>query len=118
MAEAEDVSELVRPYAITGGRTRPRYELAVEALVHVDGSSRREPFGLQPESLAIIELCRTWRSVAEVSALCRLPLGVARVLISDLAYEGLVRVQTPQGTLGGRPDLAMLERVLDGLRQL
>ena len=69
-----------------------------------------------PELRAIVELCRRLRSVAEISALLRMPLGVVRVLISDLADQGRIRVY---GTgHGRRPDRALLERVLSGLRRL
>ena len=70
-----------------------------------------------PEMLAIVELCRRMRTVAEVSALLKMPLGVVRVLISDLADQGKIRVYgTGHGT--GQPDHALLERVLSGLRRL
>ena len=47
---------------------------------------------LSPECQSILGYCRDWRSVAEISAVLRMPLGVARVLIGDMAMEGLVRV--------------------------
>lgn len=108
---------LVRPYALTGGRTHPRYELAVEALVSTmfverDLSSRT------PEVQAICELCREVRSVAEVSALLRMPLGVVRVLIADLANDGVVHVRETPVQDDGQPDLTLLERVLSGLHRL
>ena len=67
-----------------------------------------------------MDLCRSARSVAEVSALLRLPLGVARVLVADMAVEGLLRLHQSQSptTAGGQPDLRLLERVLSGLRKL
>lgn len=110
-------SSLVRPYAVTGGRTRPRYDLPIEALISAAPYPGRDVTTLTPEYKAIIDLCRNWRSVAEVSALLRLPLGVARVLIADMTHEGLLRVhQSPFAE--GQPDLQLLERVLSGLRKL
>jgi hypothetical protein len=112
-----DSSSLVRPYAVTGGRTKPRYDLPIEALISVAPYPRQDMTTLTPEYKAIIDLCRNWRSVAEVSALLRLPLGVARVLIADMAHEGLLRLhQSPFAE--GQPDLQLLERVLSGLRKL
>lgn len=74
---------------------------------------------LSPECQAILSFCRDWRSVAEISAVLRLPLGVARILIADMAVEGLVRVhQTDNTDTDGRPNVKLLERVLSGLRQL
>jgi hypothetical protein len=110
-------SSLVRPYAVTGGRTKPRYDLPLEALISAAPYPRQDITTLTPEYKAIIDLCRNWRSVAEVSALLRLPLGVARVLIADMAYDGLLRLhQSPLAE--GQPDLQLLERVLSGLRKL
>ncbi|MFI5942958.1 DUF742 domain-containing protein [Streptomyces sp. SID4919] len=110
---------LVRPYAMTGGRTRPRYQLAIEALVHTTA----QPHQLQgqlPEHQRICNLCREVKSIAEVSALLTIPLGVARILVADLAEAGLVAIHQPGGdeNAGGQPDVTLLERVLSGLRKL
>jgi hypothetical protein len=110
-------SPLVRPYAVTGGRTRPRYQLQVEAMVAASHYEVRDLSALSPECQAILGFCRDWRSVAEISAVLRMPLGVARVLIADMAVEGLVRVHQLDHAQG-RPDLNLLERVLSGLRKL
>jgi len=115
---AEDrASALVRPYAVTGGRTKPRYQLQIEAMVAASHYEARDLSVLSPECQAILGFCRDWRSVAEISAVLRMPLGVARVLIADMAMEGLVRVHQIDHA-HGRPDLNLLERVLSGLRKL
>lgn len=114
---SEETSSLVRPYAVTGGRTKPRYQLQIEAMVAASHYEARDLSVLSPECQAILGFCRDWRSVAEISAVLRMPLGVARVLIADMAMEGLVRVhQTDHAQ--GRPDINLLERVLSGLRKL
>ncbi|MEV0630195.1 DUF742 domain-containing protein [Nonomuraea wenchangensis] len=113
-----DPASPVRPYAVTGGRTAPRVKLAMEALVSSATAEHREFSHITPEYQAISQLCRQVRSVAEVSALLRIPLGVVRVLIADMAAEGLVRVHQPQLEDAGRPDVNLLERVLSGLRRL
>jgi len=114
---ADESSALVRPYAVTGGRTKPRTQLQIEAMVAASHYEARDLSLLSPECQAILSFCRDWRSVAEVSAVLRMPLGVARVLIADMAMEGLVRVhQTDHAQ--GRPDINLLERVLSGLRKL
>jgi hypothetical protein len=107
----------VRPYAVTGGRTAPKVKLAMEALVSSATAEHREFSHITPEYKAISQLCLQVRSVAEVSALLRIPLGVVRVLIADMAAEGLLRVHQPQ-LEAGRPDVNLLERVLSGLRRL
>ena len=108
---------LVRPYAVTGGRTEPRYQLEIEAMVAAAHHHERDLTVLSPESQAILGLVRDWRSVAEISAVLRMPLGVARILIADMAVEGLVRIHQLDHAQG-RPDLNLLERVLSGLRKL
>jgi len=110
-------SALVRPYAVTGGRTKPRYQLQIEAMVAASHYEARDLSVLSPECQSILGFCRDWRSVAEVSAVLRMPLGVARVLIADMAVQGLVRVHQMDHA-HGRPDLNLLERVLSGLRKL
>jgi hypothetical protein len=112
-----DDEPLFRPYAMTGGRAEPRYHLAMETLVSSAPVPEDEMALLTPEQEAIVSLCRSFRSVAEISALLRVPLGVARVLVADLADEGLVRLHQSQLDQG-QPDLNMLERVLSGLRRL
>jgi hypothetical protein len=117
-AERDEDVAIVRPYAWTGGRTRPVYDLAVETLVSV-GTAGRDPSGLpRYEHRAVAELCREPRSVAEVAALLTLPLGVARVLIGDMASQGTVVVHQTASTSGDVPDRALMERVLSGLRRL
>jgi len=110
-------SSLVRPYAVTGGRTKPSYQLQIEAMVSASHYEARDLSSLSPECQSILGYCRDWRSVAEISAVLRMPLGVARVLIGDMAVEGLVRVHQADHS-HGRPDLNLLERVLSGLRKL
>ncbi|TDU04027.1 uncharacterized protein DUF742 [Streptomyces sp. 846.5] len=110
---------LVRPYAMTGGRTRPRYQLAIEALISTTAQADRAGT-LLPEHARIVQLCREVKSVAEVSALVPMPLGVARILVADLAEAGLVAIHQPAAASesGGTPDVTLLERVLSGLRKL
>ncbi|MFJ2031351.1 DUF742 domain-containing protein [Streptosporangium sp. NPDC087985] len=108
---------LIRPYAVTGGRTAPRMQLALEALVSSVTFVSVDTGTLSTEYQAIISLSQQVRSVAELSALLRMPLGVTRVLIADMAAEGLVQIHQPSLD-AGKPDLNLLERVLSGLRRL
>jgi hypothetical protein len=102
---------------VTGGRTQPRYQLQIEAMVAASHYEARDLSVLSPECQSILGFCRDWRSVAEISAVLRMPLGVARVLVADMAVDGLVRVHQIDHA-HGRPDLNLLERVLSGLRKL
>jgi hypothetical protein len=107
----------VRPYAMTGGRTRPVHaDLEIEALVSTTSAGERSP-RLTVEQRAIAAICRDILSIAEISARLDLPLGVTRVLVGDMADEGMVMVHRPTHA-GDRPDLALLERVLYGLRSI
>ncbi|MFJ2957091.1 DUF742 domain-containing protein [Streptomyces sp. NPDC087270] len=110
-------SPFVRPYAVTRGRTTARTDFALEALVSTTARAWENGVRLFPEQQAICRLCLNLTSVAEISALLHIPLGVTRVLVGDLAESGLVNVQQP-GHEGGRPDVTLLERVLTGLRGL
>lgn len=123
--EGDRRTSRVRPYALTGGRTRSEHLLLVETFVATIEHPDEQPAltrgdwaeRVMPELRAIVELCRALRSVAEISALLRIPLGVVRVLISDLADQGRIRVYGTGYGPGG-PDRALLERVLSGLRRL
>jgi hypothetical protein len=89
----------VRPYAWTRGRTRPVYDLAVETLVStIDHGQDGALTCVEHRSVA--RLCHEPRSVAEVAALLSLPLGVARVVLSDMADIGLVMVHQTAGPVG------------------
>jgi hypothetical protein len=124
MAERnEPTGALVRPYAVTRGRTRPKLDIALEALVEttVRGRSVVNSGGQGREHQYIAALCDgRLQSLAEIAARMQLPLGVARVLIADMAADGLVAVHEPT-TLDDSDDAVgteLLERVLSGLRRL
>ena len=108
----------VRPYTWTRGRTKSGFDLAIETLVSTSRRGREQMGMLQVEHRAVAELCEQARSVAEVAALLSLPLGVARVLLGDMAGLGIVTVHETASSAGSVPDLALMERVLSGLRRL
>jgi hypothetical protein len=109
----EDDDALVRPFVITGGRTRhATVHLRVEALVVHTGL--QPPAGLQFEHAAILDACPEPISVAEVAARIGVPLGVAQILVGDLADAGLVRVH--EATHTATP--ALLLRMIDAVRAL
>ncbi|MBL7495463.1 DUF742 domain-containing protein [Frankia sp. CNm7] len=115
----EEAGPVVRPYAVTGGRTRPSAALELVALVATTSrglSTARSP-AMPPEQREIAFLCRHLQSVAEISAHLDLPLGVAQVLVADMARDGLVVVHRPERP-DWRPDSELLRKVLDGLQRL
>lgn len=107
----------VRPYLLTGGRTMGDVELTLEAQLQItpQGTAALDRLNLEQEE--ILRLCRAPMSVAELAGRLDLPLQVSRVLVGDLITEGLIALQTPAGA-AERPDLTLLERVLDGLQKL
>jgi Protein of unknown function (DUF742) len=115
---AHEAGSMVRPYTKTGGRTRSEYDLAIEALVSTSERGRSPDAAVRPEHRSICGLCLDTRSVAEVAAHLRLPLGVARVLIGDMAGMGLVLIHQSGMVVGDRPSIEFMERVLSGLRRL
>lgn len=110
----------VRPYALTGGRVRSSTELALETIVRVTPRGEDAADAQPTEQRGILRLCVEPTSIAEVSAHLSLPLGVARVLVGDLVTEGFLdsHANPASGEEGSRPDLRLLERVLDGLQAL
>jgi hypothetical protein len=111
-ARRSDDDPLVRPYLVTGGRTRPIQDgLRVEALVSAMPAALHAP--LKFERRRVAELCQKPHSVAEIAAALAVPLGVARVLIADMASDGFVTVQDS-------PPITsyMIERIRDHVRAL
>ncbi len=116
MIETALRSRRVRAYALTGGRTRPRHHLLVETLISVPHYDPQFSATLLPESQALYELARETISLAELSVHLTIPLGVIRVLISDLAAQEMVFIH-PTG-YAYQYDSVILERILDGLKKL
>ena len=114
----EEAGPVVRPYAVTRGRTRPTGEaLDLITLVTAVRGVEVNPMGLDPEHLALLRMCRLPASVADLAADLDLPVGVVQVLLADLRERSLIHVHHP--TLPARlPDPRILREVADGLRRL
>jgi len=112
-----DPGPFLRPYAMTEGRTEPSGpDLAIEDLIGAT-SAASPPSWLSLEHRTIALACRETLSVAELAARVDLPLGVTRVLVGDLASQGMVTVHRAPSH-AGPPNVALLEQVLDGLQRL
>ncbi len=111
------ITARLRPYALTGGRTRSEADLPLETLVRRTLTGASMLGRLSHERKRILELCDRPVSIAELSAHLEVHLGVARVLVGDMTTEGLLDVYRPRPA-GERPDMKLLERVLDGLQAL
>jgi len=114
----DDDDPLVRPYAITGGRTRPRVDIAIESLIRTTEIGGWAAARLGGHRRGVLALCAEVQSLAEVSARLDLHLGVARVIVGDLAADGMVEVLRTSDPADDGLGVYLLERVLSGLRKL
>jgi hypothetical protein len=113
-----DAGPVARPYAVTGGRTRPRVGLRFDLIDVVAWTGAPvDVNAVSYEGRRIIEMCQVPATVADLASALALPVVVLRVLLGDLVHDGLVdvRVATPQGRVS---DQRLLARVLAGIRAL
>ncbi|HEX9334311.1 MAG TPA: DUF742 domain-containing protein [Pseudonocardiaceae bacterium] len=113
-----DPAAMVRPYAWTRGRTRANHDLKLETLISTTDLGQDETRLLQLEHRSVSALCRYPLSVAEVAAKLSVPLGVARVVLSDMAEQGLISIHRTFADDDIAAHLVLMERVLSGLRRL
>jgi hypothetical protein len=109
---------LVRPYAVTRGRTEPQRDIAIEAILLTSARGQQEARFAGRDKQAIAALCDgRAQSLAEIAAYTRLPLGVSRVLVADMVADGLLALHD---VVQEQDDdrMQLLERVLSGLRRL
>jgi|SRR5829696_2261234 hypothetical protein len=110
-----------RPYTVTGGRTRPAHDdLELETMVQTVTGIDEQLAELGREQRTIAALCREAVSVAEIAARLDLLLGVTRVIVADLALQGVVVLHRPPATVADAnlPPVELLERVLHGLNNI
>jgi Protein of unknown function (DUF742) len=113
----EDAVSQLRPYLLTSGRAEPVDEtLEIEAQVATTELGDAALAQLAFEQRDIVRLCATAISVAEVAARLKLHIGVARVLVADLAAVGYLLVERPSLPNSQDPDL--IERVIRGLEAI
>ncbi|MYS24410.1 Protein of unknown function [Streptomyces sp. DvalAA-14] len=112
----DDQGPLVRPYTVTGGRTRSaRSGIELIALVSTIRAPDRTQ-RLQPEQHRLLALCRRPTALVEIAARLDLPVTVVRVLLGDLLDHELVSVSSSPAA--GIPDARFLQAVIDGIRKL
>ncbi|MFI1920169.1 DUF742 domain-containing protein [Nocardia sp. NPDC020380] len=110
--EYEPEDQVVRPFMMTSGRTTPLVDgLRIETLVRATPAALSAPLRFELER--VVRLCQQPHSIAEIGAALRVPVGVARVLVSDLVSAGHAMV-------GQNDELstATLERIRDLVRAL
>lgn len=113
--EDEPTAPIVRPFTLTAGRTRPSLDLPVEATLVLQSTAKHRAWPT-PAVAQVADVCHR-RSVAEVSALVSMPIGVVRVLLADLVEAGHVAVQATLSDTSSTDDRRdLIERTLRGLR--
>ncbi len=117
MTSSEPQGRLVRPYAITGGRTGsggPVIELESQVMATPKGAQYLSRY--RWEAARVIELAAAPLAMVEVAARLDIPVGVARVVVADLLKDGAIQLAEPERSEGSYAEL--LEKVLDGIRNL
>ncbi|MES5822114.1 DUF742 domain-containing protein [Streptomyces sp. RG80] len=118
----DEAGPVVRPYAMTRGRTtsaaQHRLDLIAVVVAEVQADDAEGDHTLSPEHVDIVDLCREGpQSVAELSSELDLPIGVVRVLVGDLVDAEFVHVNRPVPP-AELPDESILRDVINGLRAL
>jgi hypothetical protein len=104
----------VRPFLVTSGRTTGATDIPVETQVMVTSLGRTALGSLTFEYRDIVTACDEPLAVAEIAARLSLHLGVARVLVGDLAHQGLVIAYEPSVDLAD--DVETIERMIHVLK--
>jgi hypothetical protein len=109
-------ARFVRSYTITAGRTKAVVDLPLEATLRIQRSRAGGGADVGVGAQRVLDVCDR-RSVAEVSALTSMPIGVVRVLLGDLVHDGRVRVQATLTESSSKDErIELIERTLRGLR--
>src|ERR1700753_1058439 len=114
-----EAGPVVRPYALTRGRT-PHSGEAFDLVATVTSTQARimDPGGLGPEHFSVLQLTQAPTTVVDIASDVDLPLGVVRILLGDLRELGLVTIQAPVPMKAQQVDRNTLREVLHGLRGL
>jgi len=109
----------VRPYAVTKGRTAPAsgsYIGLIDVVTAIADPQLPADTRLSREHRRLLSHCHQPVTVVDLASDIDLPVGVVRVLLSDLRQCGALRVvATPPGPV---TDDRLLRDVLDGLQTL
>ena len=106
---------LIRPYAMTGGRTLADTEISLEAQIQATTRASQHLGAYRWEAAKVVELVQAPMALIEIAARLQIPIGVARVLVADLVNDGAVMLHIPEKS---QSFASLLERVLDGVRNL
>lgn len=110
---------LVRPYALTEGRTLPSIDLPLEAIIATIEDADSNNLAPQDIRASIVALCEQRISIAEIAAHLGVPIGVVRVLVADLVVAGSLEIHATLRSDASRVERReLIERTLSGLRAL
>ncbi|MBV9023064.1 MAG: DUF742 domain-containing protein [Streptomycetaceae bacterium] len=120
---------LVRPFTLTGGRTQPVRNVfsLITLITAVEVSDGPDNRSLQPEHHRILRLCPRPIAVAEIAAHLDIPVSVTTIMLSDLLDAGRISARPPIQAYSGQshkgqsyngPEIALLQKVRDGLARL
>jgi hypothetical protein len=113
--DADETGRLIRPYAITGGRTTSDTEISLESQIQATSRAAEQMGAYRWEAAKVVELVQSPMALIEIAARLEIPIGGARVLGADLVKDGAVAIHVPEKT---QNFASLLERVLDGVRNL
>jgi hypothetical protein len=115
-SDAAATGRLIRPYAMTGGRTEAEGNV-INLESQIQASARASSYlgAYRWEAAKVVELVQSPLALVEIAARLEIPIGVARVLVADLVRDGSVIVHVPQQN---QSFSSLLEKVLDGVRSL
>jgi hypothetical protein len=121
--EIRSGGRIVRPYTMTGGRSGVGLPaIALEALVAVTPAGMRMRGRFRWEAAEIIAQSRKETAIVELAAMLEVPVGVIRVLATDLRDLGAITITEPPTetvTEGETSEYAdLLHKVLDGIKAL
>jgi hypothetical protein len=113
--DGDPTGRLIRPYAMTGGRTTAETQISLETQIQASTRASHHLGAYRWEAAKVVELVQSPMALIEIAARLQIPIGVARVLVADLVSDGAVVLHTPVKT---QSFASLLERVLDGVRNL
>lgn len=114
LGEGDQTGRLIRPYAMTGGRTGGETAIELETLVQASPRADELIESYRWEAVDLINLVRSPMALVEIAARLAVPIGVAKVLVTDLIADGALQAQVRKE----KNYASLLERVLDGVRNL
>ncbi|MEU4408176.1 DUF742 domain-containing protein [Streptosporangium sp. NPDC023963] len=114
----EEAGPVVRPYAMTGGRTRASSSsFDLLAMAVATGAPVGPGANLGSEHRRLLNLVRRARPIVEIASDAGLPVGVIKVLLGDLLDQGLIQVRSPLPA-ASMPAESLLKELISGLRAL